>query len=46
MPLARIREALAPNFELLEETDLDHGPVTDESNRVFFAWQHGTSPRP
>ena len=40
VPLARIREALAANFELLEETGLDGGPVTDESSRVFFVWRH------
>jgi SAM-dependent methyltransferase len=42
VPLARIREALAENFELLEEADLDGGPVTDESNRAFFAYRHRT----
>ena len=38
--LATIRDALAANFDLLEESDLDGGPVSDESNRVFFAFRH------
>jgi len=42
VPLARIRAALAENFELLDETDLDDGAVTDESDRVFFAYRHRT----
>jgi SAM-dependent methyltransferase len=42
VPLARIREALAENFELLQETDLQDGTVTDESDRVFFAYRHRT----
>jgi len=40
VPLATIRDALASSFDLLEETDLDGGPVSDESNRVFFAVRH------
>lgn len=40
VPLARIHSALAENFELLEETDLHDGAVTDESDRVFFAYRH------
>lgn len=44
VPLATIREALAENFELLEQTDLDDGPVSDESNRVFFAFRHRALP--
>ncbi len=40
VPLDTIRDALAGNFELLEETELDGGPVSDESNRVFFAFRH------
>jgi len=40
VPLERIRAALTPNFELLDEADLEDGPVTDESNRVFFAYRH------
>ena len=36
VPLATIREALAANFDLLEETGLDGGPATDESSRAFF----------
>ncbi|HEX9032724.1 MAG TPA: class I SAM-dependent methyltransferase [Streptosporangiaceae bacterium] len=39
VPLDQIRQALAPRFDLLEETDLDHGPVSDDSNRVFFAYR-------
>ncbi len=40
VPLARIRAALAPHFEVLAETDIDGGEVSDESNRVFLAWRH------
>jgi SAM-dependent methyltransferase len=40
VPLATIREALAANFDLLEETGLDGGPATDESSRAFFACRH------
>jgi SAM-dependent methyltransferase len=40
LPLATIRDALAGHFDLLEETELDGGPVSDESNRVFFAVRH------
>lgn len=42
VPLARIRAALAADFELLEQTALDGGTVTDESDRVFFAYRHRT----
>jgi SAM-dependent methyltransferase len=37
VPLARIRAALAGQFDVLEEASLDGGPVSDESDRVFFA---------
>jgi SAM-dependent methyltransferase len=37
VPLARIRAALAKNFDILEESGPGEGPVTDESARVFFA---------
>ena len=40
VPLDRIRAALAENFELLEQADLDYGAATDESNRVFFLYRH------
>ena len=40
VPLATIREALAANFDLLEETGLDGGPATDESSRAFFVCRH------
>jgi SAM-dependent methyltransferase len=40
MPLATIRAELAENFDLLEETDLEGGSATDESDRVFFAFRH------
>jgi SAM-dependent methyltransferase len=40
VPLATIRAALAGHFDLLEETDLDGGEVSDESNRVFFTFRH------
>jgi SAM-dependent methyltransferase len=42
VPLARLREALAAGFELLEEIGLDGEMPTDESERVFFAYR----PRP
>jgi SAM-dependent methyltransferase len=37
VPLATIREALAANFDMLEEAGLDGSPATDESGRAFFA---------
>jgi SAM-dependent methyltransferase len=37
VPLARIREALAPDFEVLDEADLEGGTVSDESERIYFA---------
>ena len=40
VPLATIREALAANFDLLEDAGLDRGPATDESSRAFFACRH------
>jgi SAM-dependent methyltransferase len=40
VPLHQIRASLAPSFELLEEQDLDGGPVSDQSERVFFAYRH------
>lgn len=40
LPLATIRAALAREFDLLEETDLDGKPASDESNRVYFAFRH------
>lgn len=40
VPLATIRATLDPHFELLEECDLDGGTVSDESERVFFAYRH------
>lgn len=44
VPLATIREALAPHFELLEATGLDGEPASDDSSRAFFAYRHrGTS---
>ncbi len=39
VPLATIRDALAASFDLLEEAELDGGPVSDESGRVFFAYR-------
>jgi SAM-dependent methyltransferase len=39
VPLATIRGALASRFELLEEASLDGSPVTDDSDRVFFAYR-------
>jgi len=40
LPLATIRAALADDFDLLEETDLDGKPASDESDRAFFAFRH------
>jgi hypothetical protein len=39
VPLARIRSALAGRFELLTQESLDGSPVSDESDRVFFAYR-------
>jgi SAM-dependent methyltransferase len=40
VPLALIRASLAGRFELLEEASLDGSPVSDESDRIFFAYRH------
>jgi SAM-dependent methyltransferase len=40
VPVTLIRAALAGRFELLEEASLDGSPVSDESDRVFFAYRH------
>jgi SAM-dependent methyltransferase len=40
VPLTLIRAALAGRFELLEEASLDGSPVSDESDRVYFAYRH------
>jgi SAM-dependent methyltransferase len=40
VPLSLIRASLAGRFELLEEASLDGSPVSDESDRVFFAYRH------
>jgi SAM-dependent methyltransferase len=40
VPLANIREALAPQFDLLDATGLDGEPASDESSRAFFACRH------
>jgi SAM-dependent methyltransferase len=39
VPLAQIRGALAARFELLTEESLDGSPVSDESDRVYFAYR-------
>ncbi len=39
VPLAQIRAALAERFELLEQVSLDSSPVSDQSDRVFFAYR-------
>jgi len=39
VPLGRISAALAARFELLEQASLDGSPVSDESDRVFFAYR-------
>jgi SAM-dependent methyltransferase len=38
-PLLDIHVALADRFELLEQESLDGSPVSDESDRVFFAFR-------
>lgn len=40
VPLARVRSALEVNFDLLNEADQDSGSVSDESDRIYFAWRH------
>lgn len=40
VPLERIRSALELNFDLLDEMDQDSGPVSDQSDRIYFAWRH------
>jgi SAM-dependent methyltransferase len=40
VPLAAIREALAPNFDVLDAPGLDGQPATDESSRAFFTCRH------
>lgn len=40
VPLARIKSALEVNFDLLDEADQDAGSVSDESDRIYFAWRH------
>ncbi len=39
VPLGRIHAALADRFELLEQASLDGSTVSDESDRVFFAYR-------
>lgn len=46
VPLALIRASLAGRFEMLEEASLDGSPVSDESDRVFFAYRHRIAPMP
>lgn len=43
VPLATIREALAPHFEPVTEEDLDGGIVGDDSERVYFVYRHRVS---
>jgi len=40
VPLDRIHSALEVNFDLLDETDLEPGPVSDDSDRIYFAYRH------
>jgi len=40
LPLATIRAALAPIFDLLEASGLDGKPVSDDADRVFFVLRH------
>lgn len=39
VPLATIRTTLDPDFELLDEADIDGGTVSDEAERVYFAYR-------
>jgi SAM-dependent methyltransferase len=39
VPVGEIRAALAGRFDLLEEESLDGSPVSDSSDRVFFAYR-------
>jgi SAM-dependent methyltransferase len=39
VPLAEIRAALAGRFDLAEQQSLDGSPVTDQSDRAFFAFR-------
>lgn len=39
VPLRRIRDALAPRFDLVEEADLDDGKVSDEADRIYFVYR-------
>jgi SAM-dependent methyltransferase len=39
VPLLQIHAALAARFELLEQESLDGSPVSDDSDRVFFAFR-------
>lgn len=40
MPLATIREALAVNFDLLEEADPDEGLLGENADRIYFVYRH------
>jgi SAM-dependent methyltransferase len=44
VPLAEIRNALAARFELLTQESLDGSPVSDESDRVYFAYRRRPAP--
>lgn len=39
VPLRRIRDALAPRFDLVAEADLDDGKVSDEADRIYFVYR-------
>jgi SAM-dependent methyltransferase len=43
VPLDRIRAALRPGFDLLEQTALDGSQVSDDSDRVFFAYRRSAA---
>jgi hypothetical protein len=42
VPVGEIRAALEGQFELLEEESLDGSPVSDSSDRVYFACRRRT----
>jgi SAM-dependent methyltransferase len=44
VPLAEIRTALEDRFELLTQESLDGSPVSDESDRVYFAYRRRPAP--
>jgi SAM-dependent methyltransferase len=44
VPLDQVRSALNADFELVEETDPDGNPPTDESARAYFVYRRRSAP--